>query len=791
MLANYLRVAVRRLLRNKFYLFANTLGVGIAIGCAMTSYLLIAYNIEFDNTVDKERVKNIVKVVHHRKETDGDPFMELAAPIALAPAASQEIAGITRFTRFCSTGGYLSFKGEGYHETISFADAAFMSMFQPGLTSGSYEAFAEKNTIFITQKYATKYFGKEEAVGRTMDVQINGRKIAVTVGAVMTDAPFNSTFVENILMRIENFIQVYDVQETNWAAGEQASVLFELSDVSQAGVIERVMTKYVTLRNELVKDAGSERYELLPFLQPVSPNDVRSADLHLRIPNIALVIFGLLGGIILLIACFNLTNTTLALSMKQFKEIGVRRVVGSSRLQVATQLIIETGLTVVFAIVVGFSLSLFLIPEFASMWQLPYGLSQLNSMNMVIALLVLLCFVALLAGSYPALLGSRQNPVALFRGAKSKGGTNALTRTLLVGQFALSVVVLIAGIMFTRNAAWQDTISFGYDKDKLITALVQGSQEAEALSSAIRDNPQVHAVAPSVHHFALINAPKYQAQMDEDRFAATMYEVGPGYFSTLGMKMVDGRLFNLQDTVNRNEIVVDENFLRHRGLTDPFGKVVELNNERFTIVGIVSNHLTDLESDNSENFIYRLARPDQYQILVISGAAGQLKATEQFVQKQWKGLYPDKPLRTDLQEDVVYLEANTYNGNLSKIFLFMTVMGCVLSLTGLYAMARLNIQKREKEIGVRKVLGASVTSIIRLVNAEFAIILSIAALLGTVGGYTLTQSLMSHLFKQHIEVTTFPVVLCAIFIFLVGIAATTYTIWKAAVENPVNVLKNE
>jgi ABC-type antimicrobial peptide transport system permease subunit len=791
MLYNYLKVAIRQLLKNKLYVIINTLGVGAAIGSAMTSYLLIAYNIEFDSSVDNDRVKNIVKVIHHRTHANGDPFKELVAPIALAPIAADEMSGIKSYTRFCSTGGYLSYKGEGFHETIFFADAAFMSMFQPKLVSGSHESFHDKNTIFINEKYAAKYFGKEPPLGREIEVQFNGRRLTAVVGGVMVDAPFNSTFTQNVLMRIENFIDLYDINENDWSAGPQISTLFELSDIEQATIIAQQFNKYVVLRNEAVSEAGSIRYDLLPFLDPLSPNDVRRSDLHLRIPNIALMIFSLLGGIILLIACFNLTNTTLAISMKRFKEIGIRKVVGSKKRQIAFQFLLETAITVAISVVTGFVLSLFMIPQFASMWELPYGLKDISATNMLIALCMLLTFVALLAGTYPALIGSRQSPVALFKSVSSRGGTNFFTRTLLVAQFSLSVVVLVSGTTFTRNAAWQDRVSFGYDKNMLITALIQGPGEARVLSDAIAGNPDIVASSPSIHHFAFINAPEYDAKIGDDPIDVTMYDIGPDYFPTVGIPMLSGRMFNSQDTIGRTEIVVDEIFVQRHGLVNPLGTTIEVQQEKLTIVGVVGDHLTDLESNNTENYVYRLARPSQYQILVVRADKDELKQTEAFIQAEWKKLFPDQPLRTDLQQEILYLEANAYNGNLSKIFLFMTVMGCMLSLSGLYSLASLNVHKRQKEIGIRKVLGATVPHILRLLNTEFTIILTIAGALGATGGYILTQGLLSDLFAQHIELTFMPVALCALLIFIVGISATSLTIRKAAINNPAKVLKTE
>ncbi len=788
MILNYLKVAARHLRKNKIYLLINILGMGIAISCAMTAYLLIAYNIEFDAAIDKDRVKNIVKVIHHRRDHDGDPYMELAAPFPLAPAAAADIAGIKRFTRFCSTGGYISNKDVGFHETIFFADSAFMTMFQPKLVRGSYKSFHDKHSIFINEKYATKYFGNEDPIGKELTIHSNNKSIVAIVGGVMKDMPFNSTFVENALMRFEAFAEIGNIRDNDWISNDIASTLFEINNIEQADAVAASMNKYVTIRNEAKDDARSVSYELLPFMDVLSPNDVRNSDLHLRIPNIALFIFMTLGGIILLIACFNLTNTTLALSAKRLKEIGIRKVVGSGRGQIAFQFLFEIAVTISMAVVVGFALALFLIPEFAAMWQLPYGLKELNSMNIVVALIVILFATALLAGIYPALFGSKQSPLLLFRGATKVGGTNFLSRTLLVAQFALSIVVLIGGIMFSRNADYQDNISFGYDKDMLITALIQGPQEAEALSNAIRSNPKIESSAASIHHFAWINAPARPVRLAGEEFNAKVYEISPEYFSTVGLQFTAGRSFGALDSTS---VVVDENFVRRRNLADPLGSKVEIGGQQLTIVGVVTDHLTDLETHNDELYIYRRAKPENYLVLVIRAESGDLEDTKKYIDNEWRKIFPGKPLRTDLQRDILYEEANAYNHNLGKIFMFLTILGCMLSISGLYAMASLNIHKRTKEIGIRKVLGASVAGIVRLINFEFTIILLIAAIFGGLGGYLLSDGLLSSLYAQRIEVSLWPVLLCSGFVVTIGLLATSATIVRAAVENPVKSLKVE
>jgi ABC-type antimicrobial peptide transport system permease subunit len=786
MILNFLKVAGRHLAKNKLYLLINTFGMGIAIACAMTAYLLVAYNIEFDAAVDKDQVANVVKLVHDKKDIDGDPYRTLTAPIPLAPAAAGEISGIRHFTRFCSTGGYLNYGDKGFHETLCFADSSFMTMFRPELVSGSYKNFDDRSSIFLSRKFATKYFGNADPVGKTLSVYMNAKPLSFVVGGVWKDMPFNSTFIQNVLMRMETFLDVYNIDENDWSNHDEVSTLFELHDVHQASIIANQMSKYVKLANDSKPDARSVSYELLPFMTALSPNEFRGSDLHLRVPNIALFIFTSMGGIILLIACFNLTNTTLALSMRRLKEIGIRKVVGSGRMQLVAQFLIEITITISIAVVVGFALSLYLIPEFASMWQLPYGLRELNGMNIVIALVTLLFSTAILAGIYPAIFGSRMSPVLLFRGGKKTGGTNFFTRTLVVIQFALSIVVLVSGTMFSRNAAYQDTIGFGYDKDNIITALIQGPREAEALANAISANPKIESSAPSIHHFAFINAPKRSAELNGDKFNATVYDISPEYFSTIGLRIISGSSLNKFDSTL---VVVDENFVRRKSLSEPIGVKVKIDDKTYSIAGVVTNHLTDLESNISEDYVYRLAKPADYQILVVRAEAATLNDTKASIDNEWEKLFPGKPLRTDLQSEILYQEANAYNHNLRKIFFFLTILGCLLSVSGLYSMASLNIQKRTKEIGVRKVLGASIPNIIRLINIEFAIILLIAGAVGGLGGYYMTDGLLTSLYEQRIEVTFLPIFLCSLFVVAIGLSATTATIWRTAKENPVGALQ--
>ncbi len=792
MIRNYLKVALRHLSKNKGYVLINTFGMGIALTCCLAAYLLVAYDLEFDDYFPESKVRSVTKVMHRLRQPDGEEYQQLVAPVVMAPLAAQQIAGIKQFTRYCSERGYMSYGGEAFAENIFFADSAFFDMFELGLKSGSARNFRNINSIFISERLALKYFGEADPVGRSMDIEMRNKKHTVQVGGVLEKLPLNTSFNHDALMRMENYQQLYEITADNWGQEQDVSILFELADISQLPAINRQLNRYVPIRNQARTDAKSIAFEAVPFTAAYSPNEVRQSYLHLRIPFKALVIFIALGFIILLIACFNLTNTTLALTVKRLKEIGVRKVAGSTRWQIVSQFLLEMVITVVLAVITGFVMAQVVVPQFAAMWGLHYGMRDLNGLNLLLILILLLFISALLAGSYPALHNSRFNPVVLLKGATRRKGTNPLTRVLLVIQFSLSVIVLIAGIIFTLNASYQRKISFGYDKEKIVVVSIQGMQEYERLKNAVQTNAAVERVAVTNNHLGYSNSFAHVIKINGEEFNSNIYEVGAGYFKTMGLDQVAGRDFRESSQADvEAAAIVDENFVRKYRLTRPLGTVIAYEGKAYQVIGVVKNHLSsffDKGSPGKDHF-YRMAKPNQYQVMVVRTDAGKIVETQKYLEQQWKKNFQGQPFQSDLQEQIVFKGADEYNKNLKQVFLFLTVLSCILSTSGIYSLARLNVQRRTKEIGVRKVLGASLRDIVQLVNREFVVILALSVLLGGAGGFMLTKSMLSDLYVQHIPVGLVPVVLCSLLVFLIGLSTTSLIIMKAARISPVLTLK--
>lgn len=793
MLRNYLQVALRGLRRNKSYVVINTLGLGISLACCITAYLLLAYNIEFDSFHNSDKVSRVFKIHTLSTEKDGHVARDEQAPIVMAPIAAEEIAGIERYARFLFGGGALRYEDKAFNEGIAYTDSTFFDMFDFPLVAGSPRSFKEKNSIFLTEELAKKYFGDEDPVGKMMVLNaVNENEIELLVGGVIKKFPINNTFTFNALMRIENFMDINKIAQDDWSDWRNPTTFVEVTSSQSVAQIGKELGKYIPVRNELRTDMVVDSYELVPFKSNYNSDDIRYNWVNRRIGAVPLIVFTSMAVLILLIACFNLTNTSIAICANRLKEIGVRKSVGAARGQIVSQFLLETVLTISLSLVAGLLIAQFIVPAFTSMWGLSYGLADLNGVNLVIALVVMVFLASLLAGVYPALFSSKLKPTMLLKGGLKIKGTNALTRTLVALQFSLSVIVLISGVVFTQNSKYQDRIKFGYDKDMVLTVGLQGERDYETLKNAVSGNPKIISIGVSDGNIGS-NTYRTPIHIDTAQYDVQALGVGKNYFETMGLRLTEGRTFNLENASDQEEgVIVNKAFLRKTGLKDALDKIIILHDHRRRILGVIEDHIDNLyRSKDPEPFVFYPAGKYQYITFLVKTEHENLAEVQKFLEKTWKEVFPTRPFESRFQDDLVLQGSRETNANLEKIFLFITILGGLLSASGIFALASLNIAKRTKEIGIRKALGATISHIVGLLNKEFIIILSAAAIIGSIGGYYLTDALLSQIYAYRIDVGLIPVILCALLIVGIGLSTTSATILKAARSNPVDTLRNE
>lgn len=793
MFKNYLLVALRNLSRNKSYIIINTFGLGIALACCIAAYLLLAFNIEFEDYHADDKVKDVYRLHSHLTELDGKAYQTAMAPSVLPVYAAEEIAGIEQYTRYISWNAIMRHENNPFSESIHFTDSTFFDIFDFTFVHGSPNSFKDKHTIIIDEELSKKYFGDADPIGKQLTVTFaSNKEVEVIVGGVVGKIPRNSSFTFTAMMRMEHFMNVNDVAIDNWGDWRDPSTFFKLSPAADPQAVAKQMSKYVPIRREAKKDQLLTHFTLEQFKSKFTYDDVRGTYANMRGSFVPLMVFTSLAAMILLIACFNLTNTSIALTTKRLKEVGVRKAVGAMRGQIIVQFLFETSITIMLSLIVGLGMSQIIVPAFSTMWGLGYTLEDLNGINLFIAMMFLVFIASLVAGMYPALFNSGFKPVSLLKGSVKVHGTNTLTHTLVALQFAISVMVLVGGVMFIRNTKFQEKIDFGFDSDKVVMVNIQAENEYVAMRNAIQRNPKIHNVAASDHNAGYSNY-QFPVRIDTTEYTSQHMAVGNNYMETMGFTFVEGRSFNLENKQDMEEaVIVNEAFLEKVGINDPLDKVITIHEKKRHIIGVVKNHVDNLfRSREPEPFIFYPAEPSWYKVMVVNADEENLADVQKYLEKTWKDLFPTKPFLSMFQKDIQLQDMKRTNGNLEKVFLFLTILGALLSASGIYALASLNIAKRTKEIGIRKALGASVSNVVTLLNREFIVVLSIAVLLGGVGGFYFTTFLLKEIYAYHIVVTFVPVSLCAVGLFVVGILTTSSTILKAAKSNPVDTLRSE
>jgi putative ABC transport system permease protein len=513
---------------------------------------------------------------------------------------------------------------------------------------------------------------------------------------------------------------------------------------------------------------------------------------HQANPRAAVISPMIMAVMILLIACFNMTNTAIAISSRRLKEIGVRKVMGSMRGQLIVQFLGETTFICAIALFLGLFLGEVLLGAWNALWEnMKLTSHYLDNPAFLLFMIGTLAFTAVMAGGYPAFYVSHFKPVTILKGKLKFAGTNYFTRALLGLQYSISLIAVIFAIAFYGNSVYQRDLDMGFDATGVITAYVENQGEFETYRNALLANRDILSVAGAKHSIfsSRYNNPvKYQSKQLE----VDIMDVGDDYLKTMGLTLVKGRDFRRDSETDRKEsIIVTEKFADSFGWDDAIGKEILWNDTvKLYVIGVIRDVYTQGVWREMEPMMLRYTRPDQYTHVLVSGSARALHDINDFMEMEWRKIFPNR-LYNGWYISSGLTQAVSVNTNIAKMFAFMGTVAFILSVTGLFSMVSLNIIRRMKEIGVRKVLGASIMNITRIINTEFMIILVVSAMLGSGLSYFLVDILMSSIWKyyQAASAATFVVSVSLMFVF--SAAAIGYKVFSTASMNPVNTLRDE
>lgn len=796
MFKNYLKITLRSLWKSKLFVLINIVGMGIAIACCIVAYLNYNFNLNFDG--NQQHVENVYRVnaervYQQRKQEYG------MSPLPLAPAIESNVGDVDAVTRYMPSGGNFRIGDELFNENFTFVDDNFLDFFTFDLVEGTKEALQSKSNILISEKLVEKYFPNEEPVGKVLTHFTDNGPKDYNVAGVFKNQPLNSSFggVQTIT-NIENFFDLQDNEdgpyETNWS--NWVTTFVKVGDASRVRQVEQQLTdKYIEIQNQARLDFKLDKYLLEPFKGMAfraANDEVWGHWLWSSMPPPAVIAPNVMAVLILLIACFNFTNTSMAIASRRLKEIGLRKVMGGLRKQLIIQFLMENIFLCFLSLLVGIIIAAFLVPAYSSMWEfVEIHLNFSENAGFFIFLLITLLFTGLVAGSYPAFYISKFEPSSILKGSLKYGGTNKITNVLLTLQFSISLMAIVLGVVFYQNAIYQEELDYGFDKNGAVSLYFNELDDYRAYENQIRSNPDVLEVAGSEYQIgrSYRNDPIKSGDKEYD---VDILNIGENFIETMDFKLVDGRGFRKDSETDMKEsVIVSEGLARVFGWDEPIGKkIVWMDTVQLYVVGVMQDAYIDGLWQPITPLMFRYVPEKDYHFMTVKASSDKLKTVNEYLESEWKTLFPDR-MYSGRYMDENMNEAFEVNANIVKMFGFLGVVATFMSIIGLFSLVSLSIIKRMKEIGVRKVLGASIANLMVILNKKFVIILVVAAIFGSLLSYFLANALMDSIWTYHIAPGASAFAISISLLFVIGLLTISGKVFRAATMNPTQTIRNE
>ena len=790
MFKNYFKTAFRHLKRHKSYLLINVLGLALALALCIVAYV----NWKFDRDFDKfhpqaDKIFRVATVKSGSLQKYG------VCPAPVAEAAKTDIAGVEDAIVMDSWNVTVN-KGENtFAESILFTEPSFLKWFNFPLLSGQAD-LENPNTLLISNQMASKYFGEEDPIGQTLTLFAGeDRRKDLVVSGVLEDHPRNSSIYPNFITNLSNQVRGDGslVRSTEWEQWREV-VFLVLEKPENAPDVLAELNRYIPIHRQVMPDFASQEF----FLEPLPTmahhaRELRRDALRSSLPPSAVWSNIVMAILLLLVASLNFTNTTISLAGRRLKEIGVRKVLGGTQKQLVQQLLSESFLVCILGLGLGLVFADYVLKVYNSMYTFLDLKMSLSENPALAGFLVGTVFLTtLLAGAYPAFYISSFNPKKIFRGSVKFGGSNLVSRILLGLQVAISLVALVAGLSFARNAHFQQTTDLGFERDGIQAVVTDDEATFRVLQNEALKNPKILASAGVRSHVG-DSCPRVECSINAQKAEVEYMTVGERYLELMDMEIIQGRGFNYEmETDYQNAIVVNEKFVDDfLQNVDPIGQaVVFFDTLQCSIIGVIGNFMQDSFFDPLRPLVLNLKKADQYQYLAIKTGATDMMAVRSDLEQIWKSNFPLQPFEHFYQDDFLAMDMLVTN-NIKWFMLIVAIITFLLTVTGLFALISLNIMKRMKEIAVRRVLGATMQNISFLLNKNYLWIITSGIVIGIASGAWFALLLLDSIYSIHAGVSSVIMTAAGLCAILAVMTTIGIKIWQIRQMNVADVLKRE
>ena len=787
MISNYLKVALRNLLKHRIY-SAITI-VGFAIGLA-ASILIVLY-VRFELSYDDFQVHGdtIVRASFASKKEGTIQGRGPNFTPPFAPAAANEIPEVESFVRLSTPRvAYAFVGGESFKlENIRHADSTFFDIFSFNLIAGdARSALRNPYSLVLSRSSAERMFGERNPLGTL--VKLDG-KGPYQITGIVADPPANSSIQFSSLI---SFSTLYEDKNLylDWNGGNQYIAYLQLVPNADIALVEKQCSALLWRHlNQQLSDVG---VEVVPSLEPLKNVHLfHEYDSETRRSNIA--IFSAVAVFILILACVNFVNLTTARAIRRAKEVGIRKTFGANRNDLVFQFLGEALLVTI----AGTSIAILLV-ELVTPWYWALVGEHAGSLSSFelgeAALFVLSIFtVGIAAGSYPAFHLSRFQPAAL-QGEISRGGARSIVRNILViFQFAVSITLIVCTLLVGAQLQYMQTKDLGFRQENMIVIPLRGeelNERGNILKQELAALPDITGVtASSEVPSAGFTSNGYFPEGQATPVMIHVVDTDERFFDTYGLSIIKGRSFSSERLTDKDSYLINESLALMLGWDDPVGKTIRRGGDH-TIIGVVKDfHYATLHDKIEPLIITNQPWRGRYSVLSVRTESKDLQELINSLRAVWHRVLPSTPFEfsfLDDQMDTLYRAERRFEG----LFFSFSFLAIVIALMGLVGLASFSAQQRTKEIGIRKVLGASVQGVVSLLSADFIKLIAVANLLAWPTAYYFTQRWLDN-FAYRMEMPWGAFILAGGGVLLLSLGVIGVQAIKAASANPVEALRYE
>ncbi len=787
MFKNYLLMAWRNISKQKAYSFINI--IGLAVGLSV--FLLIGLYVQNELTYDKyhENSDNIYRVVREERT---------CTPSALGPALMQEIPEVVTAARLIRSRNALISYGQRHflEEDFYWAENQIFNIFSiPFIAGGAETALKDQSSILLSESVAKKYFGDDDPVGKVLLVS---EQTEFTVAGVFRDMPANSHFVMDVIVPYMTYFELTGNNPEGWRSNFSYTYFLMQEDADPVDVQEKIHT--LVERPLYIRFGFEEPFPKMYSIQPITDihlHSHRMQEINVNSDIKYVMLFSAIAVLILIIACINYMNLATARSIQRGKEVGIRKVSGAQRGQLIFQFLSESTTVTVLALCISIIITLLVLPGFNNLIERQLTLNPIDNPLILLGLIIAVCFVGLFAGSYPALVISRFKPITVLCGSfvKSSKGT-ALRNILVLVQFSIAIVLIVSTIVVRMQLRYMKITDVGYSREQIINLPIRDRSirgNIETIKTELMHNVNIHNVCTSANlpnNIDTFTSRDWTGRNPQPPVTIYYNTTGPNYADLFDMEIVQGRNFSEDFPSDLNgAILVNETAVRIAEWESPIGKeMTHWTGATGRIVGVLKDfHLHSLHSPIEPLYIFMDASTISNISIKIS--TSDIPSTISYIKDVMNRFSPSYPFEYSFFDEI-FNDAYQTEQRMATVFGSFSIIAIIIAFMGLIGLATFVTAQRTKELGVRKILGASVMNIIFLLSGTFLRWVVLANIIAWPVAYLLMRSWLEN-FAYHITLSPWIFMISGLSVFLVAIIVIGYQSIKSALINPARALKYE